>query len=149
MYEPADDVVTSAGYLLMKAGVHIGADIEAGLRQLDLTGRDFLVLTFVGSEPLSQQELSSRLALDPTLVVGLVDGLEERGLVARNRDPADRRRYILTLTDDGRRRAADAKEAMMELEAASLAGLSPAERSELSRMLLTVLRPRLPWLPTE
>lgn len=147
MFEPADDVLTSAGYLLLKAGVHIGSDLEAGLRALDLTGRDFLVLTFVGAEPLSQQELSARLGLDPTIVVGLVDGLEQRGLVERNRDPADRRRYILSLTADGRRLAGDARQAMVDLENTSLAGLDEAERRALSRMLLTILRPRLPWLP--
>ena len=40
------------------------------------------MLSFVrAADGLSQQELSARLGLDPTIVVGLVDGLEERGLM--------------------------------------------------------------------
>ena len=46
-----------------------------------MLGREFLVLTFVrAADGLSQQELSARLGLDPTIVVGLVDGLEDRDL---------------------------------------------------------------------
>ena len=36
------------------------------------------MLTFVGGEGLPQQELSERLGLDPTIIVGLVDALEDR-----------------------------------------------------------------------
>src|SRR5689334_19152115 len=99
---PADDVLTSAGYLLLKAGHHIGNDFDAALTTLGLTGREFLVLSFVrAADGLSQQALAARLGLDPTLVVGLVDGLEARGLVTRTKDPADRRRNLLGLTEEG------------------------------------------------
>ncbi|MPZ61251.1 MAG: MarR family transcriptional regulator [Propionibacteriales bacterium] len=51
--------------------------------------------------PLSQEELSAVAHVNRTLVVKLVDGLEERGLVERRRDPHDRRRYALFPTKDG------------------------------------------------
>ncbi|MEZ5296006.1 MAG: MarR family transcriptional regulator [Ilumatobacteraceae bacterium] len=81
----ADDAVLgSTGYLLLKAGVHVGHAIEQAMRDLGLSMRDLLVLSFAAVlEGMSQQELSERLGLDPTLVVGLVDGLEERDLVRR------------------------------------------------------------------
>jgi DNA-binding transcriptional ArsR family regulator len=42
--------------------------------------------------PLSQQTFGERLSLDPSNVVGLLNELEERGLISRRRDLADRRR---------------------------------------------------------
>ena len=97
----SDPVLTSAGYLLLKAGHHIGQEFDAALARLGLSGREFLVLSFVAAaEDLSQQDLSERLGLDPTLVVGLVDAVEERGWMTRTRAPADRRRNVLR--PDGR-----------------------------------------------
>jgi DNA-binding MarR family transcriptional regulator len=51
----------------------------------------------------SQQELAARMGVAPSLVVSLADHLEELGAVQRDRDPHDRRRQVLTLTQDGRR----------------------------------------------
>lgn len=50
----------------------------------------------------SQQEIARTMRVTPSLVVGLADHLEELGAVGRARDPDDRRRQILTLTDHGR-----------------------------------------------
>ena len=60
--------------------LHRSSSSRRELDALGLTGREFLVLTFVRTgDGLSQQGLSERLGLDPTLVVGLVDALEDRG----------------------------------------------------------------------
>ena len=42
-----DDVLGSAGYLLLKAGHYIGVEFDAALDALGLNGREFLVLSFV------------------------------------------------------------------------------------------------------
>lgn len=142
-----DPVLSSAGYLLLKAGTQFHAVIDEALGAVDLTGRQFLVLTFAGgNEPLSQLELSRRLHLDPTIVVGLLDELEERGLVSRTRDPADRRRHRIELTGPGRKAQARAAKAVAAAELEFLAPLSAADRKELRGLLLEVMRTRLPWL---
>ena len=51
--------------------------------------------------PLTQHALGAALSLDPSNVVGLLNGLEERDLITRRRDPADRRRHIVELSDSG------------------------------------------------
>src|SRR5437879_6684997 len=51
--------------------------------------------------PASQQGLTDALSLDPSNVVGLLNELEERELIIRRRDPADRRRHIVELSAQG------------------------------------------------
>jgi DNA-binding MarR family transcriptional regulator len=146
-----DPVLTSPGYLLLKAGTHFHAIIDEALAALDLTGRSYLVLTFAGGpEPLSQSELSARLGIDPTIVVGLIDGLEARGAIRRERDPADRRRSLLMLTAAGRKLHTKASTAVATAERDFLGPLSGADRKELRALLIEVMQHRLPWMaPTE
>jgi DNA-binding MarR family transcriptional regulator len=147
MNERLDPVLTSAGYLLLKAGTQFHGLIDDALAELDLSGRQFLVLTFAGSgDPLSQLDLSRRLGLDPTIVVGLIDGLEARKLVRRTRDPADRRRYLLALTPSGRTLHATASAAVATGEREFLAPLSAADRKLLRRLLIDVMGRRLAWM---
>ena len=147
MARPDDDVLRSAGYLLMKAGHHIGADFDAALTSVGVNGRELLVLSFVrAADGLSQQELSGRLGLDPTIVVGLVDGLEARGLMTRSRHPADRRRNVLALTDAGVAAHDSAVAAARRAEDAFLGPLTPRQRTELATALRAVMAPRLGWL---
>jgi DNA-binding MarR family transcriptional regulator len=142
-----EDVLTSAGYLLMKAGHYIGVEFDAALTSVGLTGREFLVLSFVrASAGLSQQELSERLGLDPTIVVGLVDALEGRRLMTRAKDPADRRRNVLSLTAKGRAAHDAAVAAASAAEDAFLAPLTPTQRAQLAKALRAVMSPRLGWL---
>ena len=51
---------------------------------------------------LSQQELAERLLLEKSTVSRMVADLERKGLITRERDPANRRIYRLQLTDVGR-----------------------------------------------
>ena len=130
----SDPVLTSAGYLLLKAGHFVGEEFDATLGSLGLNRREFLMLSYVSaSEGLSQQELSARLGIDPTIVVGLVDSLEDRGLMTRTRDAADRRRNVLGLTDAGHDLHAKAVETAAVAEDQFLAPLSDAERRHAPR----------------
>jgi len=143
----ADPLLTSAGYLLLKAGTHFHTLIDATLAELGLNGRQLLVLTFTGSEDdLSQQMLSVRLGLDPTIVVALVDELEDRGLVVRERDPDDRRRHRLRITAKGRKVHAATVRAVATAEKEFLAPLGRGDREALRDALVTMMTPRLPWM---
>jgi DNA-binding MarR family transcriptional regulator len=85
--------------------------------------------------PLCQQALGEALSLDPSNVVGLLNELEERGLVARQRDPADRRRHIVSLSTAGLREVAASDAAFTRVEDDVLKALSPAERAQLRDLL--------------
>ena len=60
------------------------------------------VLNVLAEGPVSQQELGEQLGIDRTTIVELIDELEAKGIVARRRNPADRRSYALSLTPRGR-----------------------------------------------
>jgi DNA-binding MarR family transcriptional regulator len=86
--------------------------------------------------PLSQQGLGEALSLDPSNVVGLLNELEERGLIARQRDPADRRRHIVTLSDAGTAELSASATRTTDIEDELLKALSPAERAQLRDLLV-------------
>ena len=47
---------------------------------------------------MAQRELMEEMEIDPSILVTLLNPLEEDGYVARERDPVDRRRHLVTLT---------------------------------------------------
>ncbi|TDC32514.1 MarR family transcriptional regulator [Micromonospora sp. KC213] len=82
--------------------------------------------------------LADHLHIAPRSATEVVDGLEDRGLVARRPDPADRRATLVTLTDEGTR-VARAIRAARDADAERFFGhLSPADRDELTRILRTL-----------
>ena len=63
-----------------------------------------------------QQELAEALCMDANNVVLLLNELEDLGHVARRRDPEDRRRHRVELTEQGRRALASAERAQETIE---------------------------------
>jgi DNA-binding MarR family transcriptional regulator len=77
--------------------------------------------------PASQQGLADALSLDPSNVVGLLNELEERELITRRRDPADRRRHIVELPPSGEDELALAYAQLCQVEDDLLSALSAEE----------------------
>lgn len=66
-----------------------------------LTPMQFTLLRHIAFEAQTIADLSRRLHLDPSTLVPVVDTLEEKGFIVRERDPNDRRRLPLSVTEDG------------------------------------------------
>lgn len=67
-----------------------------------LTPMQLLILQVLAAEPkLTASTLSRRVSLSAATLSGMLDRLEEQGLLGRERDPADRRRQWLSLSDTG------------------------------------------------
>ncbi|MGO4594798.1 MarR family winged helix-turn-helix transcriptional regulator [Leifsonia sp. 2TAF2] len=124
----------------------IGARLTA--QHMPLEGRsDFAVLASLEeSGSLSQADLGRLLGLDRNNVNGIVVRLEADALVAREADPADRRRNVVTVTPAGRARLAELQEHADAVQGELLAGLERAERAQLVHLLDKVLatHPALP-----
>lgn len=95
---PAD----SLGFLLSRVGAWSAMRFSARLEPLGLEPKHAAVMRIVGtSGGISQQELAERLGIPPSRMVGLIDDLEERGVLERRRNPHDRRAYEIVLTPAG------------------------------------------------
>jgi DNA-binding MarR family transcriptional regulator len=109
-----------------------------------LRPRHVVALTLLNEAPAGQQDLADVLQLDPSNVVGLLNELEDAGLVVRRRDPADRRRHIVEISDTGAAELRAVQCSMAGAEAEVLAALTPDERSTLNDLLLRAAGGRLP-----
>ena len=89
------------------------------------------VIVFGG--PLTLGELAAAEQVRPPTITRLVQGLERRGLVRRERDPRDRRVQRVHATLRGRRVLLAARERRVAALAAALAGLKRADRALLER----------------
>ena len=76
---------------------------EPVLRAHQLTMWGYVVLSALASEPVrTQAALAQSIGADKSRIIGVLDELQERGLIQRQPDPADRRVHLLSLTDAGR-----------------------------------------------
>ncbi len=89
--------------------------------------------------PLSQKAVSDCIAMDPSDIVPIIDKMERAHLIRRLRDEADRRRYILTLTDRGTQFMERMDKKVSEHKDDLLAPLTPEERTEFIRILRKLL----------
>jgi DNA-binding MarR family transcriptional regulator len=102
--------------------------------------KSFLLLGYVRDRgAVSQQELETGLLMDANSVVLLLNETEAAGFSVRRRDPADRRRHMVELTDAGRVAVERAEKAREGIEDDVLADLSPDERASLRKLLSRVL----------
>jgi DNA-binding MarR family transcriptional regulator len=83
----------------------------------------------------TQSAIADTLQLDRSQLVGLLDHLEEQGLVERRRDASDRRRHVVTLTQAGCKRLVAFRAIAEQLENELLAPLSLPDRSLLHGLL--------------
>ncbi|MFT2016546.1 MarR family winged helix-turn-helix transcriptional regulator [Streptomyces sp. 796.1] len=138
-------LVNRTGYLLNKAGLLLLSEAEHALEGQGMRMRYFYVLAALeGGHLLSQQDLSRLLSLDPTTMVSLIDEMESAGHVERRRNPADRRRYILHLTEAGRQALAEASQAVASVEDGFFAAVPEGDRDRLKATLRQLLADRWP-----
>lgn len=91
--------------------------------------------------PALQQQLCEALWLDANNCVLLLNELEDMGYIERRRDPADRRRHVVELTEGGRVALEQAERAQESVGDELLTGLSDAERATLDSLLSRALEP--------
>lgn len=127
---------TGNAFLLAQLGAHAAERFAERIAALDLTRPQTGLLRLIAREPgQSQQAIARQLGTPPSRLVALVDGLEERALVERRRNPDDRRHYALYLTEAGQRTMRDIATVAERHEDEICAPLSQAERAELHDLL--------------
>jgi len=124
------------GLLLARLGQESVARFRRSLRPLNLGAQEFIVLKQLQAfGSCSQGELADALGIDYSNLASVTGQLYSRGLIERHRDPADRRRYVVELTDDGRRLLTDGDKAIEAGEEDILSALGDSEREQLWELL--------------
>ena len=89
------------GHLLRRAHQRASAIFQARMAE-GLTPQQYAALVKIRDlGGVSQNRLGRAVAMDPATCQGVVRRLVAKGLVARSDDPDDRRRSLLSLTEDG------------------------------------------------
>jgi DNA-binding MarR family transcriptional regulator len=108
---------------------------------LGMKMRQFMALCKVRDHPgISQQELAEVMLLDSNAIVLLLNELEDAGFSIRRRDPEDRRRHNLELTDAGRKAIVRAERGRDSIEDELLSGISAEEKATLLKILNKALK---------
>ena len=121
---------------------------ESSMSPGGLRPRHLIALKLLSERgPANQQGLSEALSLDPSNVVGLLNELEERGLITRRRDRADRRRHIVELSSLGEDELALAYARLSDVEDDLLSALNAEERATLYDLLVRAVGAKSPPCP--
>lgn len=101
---------------------------EAGY---DLTPVQFAALDAINAHPgLEQAGIAARIAYDKATIGGVIDRLEQKGLIKRSVSKSDRRAREVRLTNGGRKTYDDILPIVEGLQAEVLSGLDPAEQEQ-------------------
>jgi DNA-binding MarR family transcriptional regulator len=127
------------GFLLARHGAIANSRVQHAFASCGLApraGATLMVLGGCGS--MGQQGLVAALEVDPSIMVAILNDLESAQLVERRRDPADRRRHIVGITDQGRAVLAEARAAVDDVERGLFGDLSAQEVATLRGLLARV-----------
>jgi DNA-binding MarR family transcriptional regulator len=93
---------------------------------VDALGRsDGYVFRALADRPCTVSDLAGRLGISKQGAAQIVDDMQGRGLVVRRTDPDDRRARLVSLTDEGNRALAKAREFHRAFEQRLVAELGP------------------------
>ena len=128
-------------FLLAQLGAEAASRFAGRVAELGLTPREAGAIRVLGRTPgLSQRELAARLGTVPARLVALVDELENKGLVVRARNEADRRNYVLSLSESGEELLARLREVAEAHQADMLSPLGAEDQRTLAALLDTLAR---------
>jgi DNA-binding MarR family transcriptional regulator len=97
---------------------------------------DHAILALLDEEPTeTQAQIADALGYDRSHLVGVLDDLEERGLIERRRDTQDRRRHLVTMTPAGHKALTQLRAIVKQVEEEYFAPLNATERKTLTSLL--------------
>jgi DNA-binding MarR family transcriptional regulator len=133
MPEPDDETLAEALWAVSRQLRHLTHEIVTPFGITPGQARALGVLRRHGGMRLS--DLAEHLRIAPRSTTEVIDGLQERGLVERSPDPADRRATLVSVTAEGARIGADLRAARTAEAEAFFGRLSDTDRAALARIL--------------
>ncbi len=132
------------GYNLRQAYVlNITPFFRKRMAKYQLKPVEYTILALLKANPnINQKRLSQAINVSPPNMATLLDRLETRDLLSRQRNPLDKRSQTLVLTPEGLRVCTKAEKTIEELELEATSALTDAERIELLRLLQKMSMPK-------
>jgi len=115
--------------------------LEMALEKLDLTAPQFYVLAtigYTGGIPFS--EIGEKMMVTVSNLTGIVDRLEEKGVVVRERDALDRRVVRVKLTEKGSKAYKNTIPLFEKSVSQFFSPLGKAQQKELASLLRKLIR---------
>jgi MarR family transcriptional regulator, lower aerobic nicotinate degradation pathway regulator len=140
-----EELVASSLFLLKRLGMRAKERSLEAYEELEVHPYHHAILAVLdeGSRE-TQGAIADALGYDKGQLVGLLDELEDGGLIERQRDPADRRRQLVRMTPTGRRKLERVRRLAQRLDDEFLSPLDENERRELHALLLRLGAQHLP-----
>jgi DNA-binding MarR family transcriptional regulator len=136
---PPKEFRTSASFLLKRMGFRLKERTMQAYESTGLSPYDHGVLALLDEEPVETQAMiADALGYDRSHLVGVLDDLEARELIERRRDPADRRRHLVTLTPAGKDAVKRLRAVSKQVDEEFFEPLSAEERTELFGLLARI-----------
>jgi MarR family transcriptional regulator, lower aerobic nicotinate degradation pathway regulator len=133
----AKELLDNTAFLIGRLGFAFKARAMKEIEAEGFSLYDYSVLEILAEAASeTQATIADALRVDRGQMVGILDRLEERGLLERKRDPEDRRRHVVSLTSDGRRQLIRLRAIVTGLQDELLTPLSDNERESLHKLLL-------------
>ncbi len=133
---PPKELLSSTSFLLKRVGAAIKERLIEAYGESGVTGYQHSVLALLHEEPRETQAMiADALGYDPSHLVGVLDELEEKGLIERRRDPSDRRRHLVSLTPAGEKALARVREVAKRVDDEFFEPLNASERKTLKALL--------------
>jgi DNA-binding MarR family transcriptional regulator len=131
------ELVSSPAFLLGRLGSGLKMRAFKEFEEAGFSPYHYSVLALLDEGAReTQATIADALQLDRSMLVGLLDTLEESGSIERRRDPNDRRRHLVSLTSTGRRQLDGFRAIVKTLEDEFLAPLDDDQREALQALLL-------------
>jgi DNA-binding MarR family transcriptional regulator len=133
----ARELIANSGFLLARLGVAFKSQALARVELEGFEPNHYSVLAILAEgDRETQATIAEALGLDPSRLVSVLDSLEERALIVRQRDPLDRRRHLVRITPEGIGALDRLRALAQRLADEFLAPLTPDDRETFHRLLL-------------